>query len=64
LAWAGQTADAAGIARHYAPLLDAIIADEPVDTVRSLRCETLMSSPASRRRLAEHTLELADALSG
>ena len=64
MTWAGQTADAAGIARHYAPLLDAIIADEPVDTVRSLRCETLMSSPAARRRLAEHTLELADALSG
>jgi LPPG:FO 2-phospho-L-lactate transferase len=64
MAWAGQTADAAGIARHYAPLLDAIIADEPVDTVCSLRCDTLMSSPAARRRLAEHTLELADALSG
>ena len=64
MAWAGRTADAAGIARHYAPLLDAIIADEPVDALRSLRCDTLMSSPAARRRLAEHTLELADALSG
>jgi LPPG:FO 2-phospho-L-lactate transferase len=64
MAWAGQTADAAGVARHYAPALDAIIADEPVDSVRSLRCDTLMSSPAARRRLAERTLELADALSG
>jgi len=64
MAWAGRTADAAGIAGHYAPLLDAIIADEPVDALRSLRCDTLMSSPAARRRLAEHTLELADALSG
>ncbi len=64
LAWAGQTADAAGVARHYAPVLDAIIADEPVDSVRSLRCDTLMNSPDARRRLAERTLELADALSG
>ena len=64
MAWAGRTADAAGIAGHYAPLLDAIIADEPVDALRSLRCDTLMSSPAARRRLAEHTLELAAALSG
>jgi LPPG:FO 2-phospho-L-lactate transferase len=64
MAWAGETADAAGVARHYAALLDAIVADEPVEGIRSLEVDTLMDSPAGRRRLAGHALELADALSG
>ena len=64
LAWAGETADAAGIARVYSGLLDAIVADEPVDGLRSLACDTLMDGAAARRRLAEETLELARMLSG
>jgi LPPG:FO 2-phospho-L-lactate transferase len=64
MAWAGQTADAAGVARLYAPLLDAIVADEPVEGIRSLQCDTLMGGIAGRRRLAGDTLALADALSG
>jgi LPPG:FO 2-phospho-L-lactate transferase len=63
MTWAGETADAAGVARRYAPLLDAIIADEPVEGIRSLELDTLMDSPAARRRLAGQVLELADQLS-
>jgi LPPG:FO 2-phospho-L-lactate transferase len=64
MAWAGESADAAGVARLYAPLLDAIVADEAVEGLRSLECDTLMHDAAARRRLAGQTLELADALSG
>jgi LPPG:FO 2-phospho-L-lactate transferase len=64
LAWAGETADAAGVARHYGPLIDAIVADEPVEGVRSYACDTWMGGSTARRQLAAHTLELADALSG
>jgi LPPG:FO 2-phospho-L-lactate transferase len=64
MAWAGETADAAGVVRHYAALLDAIVADEPVEGICSLEVDTRMDSPAGRRRLAGHALELADALSG
>ena len=59
LAWAGLSADADGVARHYEPLLDAILADEPVDGVRSLERDTRMHDAASRRRVAADTLELA-----
>jgi LPPG:FO 2-phospho-L-lactate transferase len=64
LAWAGRTADAAGVAAHYGNLLDAIVADEAVDGIRARRCETRMSNAGERRRLAEETLELADELRG
>ncbi len=64
MVWAGHTADADGLARHYGPLLDAIIADEPVAILRSLECDTRMGDATARRRLAGRTLELADALSG
>jgi len=63
MTWARETADAAGVARRYAPLLDAIVADEPVEGIRSLELDTLMDSPAARRRLAGQVLELADELS-
>jgi LPPG:FO 2-phospho-L-lactate transferase len=62
LAWAGVSADAAGVAHHYAPLIDAIVADEPVDGIRSLQCDTRMDDTAGRRRLARDTLELLEAL--
>jgi LPPG:FO 2-phospho-L-lactate transferase len=62
LAWAGASADAAGIAGHYGELIDAIVADEPVAGVRSLRCEVSMASAGERRGLAERTLAFADTL--
>jgi len=62
LAWAGASVDAAGVAAHYATLIDAIVADEPVAGVRSHQCDTWMGGSTARRDLARHTLELADAL--
>ena len=64
LSWAGATADAAGVARHYGPLIDAIVADEPVEGIRSRDCDTWMGSSTARRELAAQTLELADTLAG
>jgi LPPG:FO 2-phospho-L-lactate transferase len=64
LAWAGATADAAGVARHYGSLIDAMVADEPVEGIRSRACDTWMGGATARRQLAAHTLELADTLSG
>ena len=64
LAWAGAAADAAGVARHYGPLIDAIVADEPVEGLRSRDCDTWMGSSTARRQLAAQTLELADTLIG
>ena len=64
LGWAGESADAAGIARVYDGLLDAIVADEPVEGLRSLACDTLMDGAPARLRLAAQTLELARMLSG
>ena len=59
MAWAGVSADAAGIVAHYGELLDAVVADEPVEGVRSLCCDTWMGSAAARRELAQRTLALA-----
>jgi LPPG:FO 2-phospho-L-lactate transferase len=64
LSWAGQTTDAAGVVRHYGPLLDGIVADEPVQGIRARECDTWMGDAGARRRLAGHTLELADFLVG
>ena len=64
LAWAGATADATGVARHYSPLIDAMVADEPVEGIRSLACDTWMGGASARRQLALRTLDLADALGG
>ena len=62
LAWAGHSADAAGVAAHYGGLIDAIVADEPVPGVRSYECDTWMGGSTARRELARQTLELADTL--
>jgi LPPG:FO 2-phospho-L-lactate transferase len=62
LAWAGVSADATGVARHYEPLLNAIVADETVEGIRMLQCDTRMDDAPSRRRVAADTLQLADSL--
>jgi len=62
MAWAGRSADAAGVAAHYGALIDAIVADEPVAGVRSHECDTWMGGSTARRELARQTLELADTL--
>ncbi len=55
MAWAGESADAAGVAAHYGELIDAIVADEPVADVPALRRDTWMGTAeraASSRRHA------------
>jgi LPPG:FO 2-phospho-L-lactate transferase len=64
LAWAGESTDAAGVARYYGSLIDAIVADEGVDGVHSLVCDTWMGGTTARRELAGRTLELAKQLAG
>ena len=61
-AWAGIEPDAAGIARAYAGLIDAMVADEEVDGLPSLVTETLLDTPERRRRLAESIVELGNNL--
>ena len=66
--FAGRALSAAGVAEHYAGVIDAIVADEPLDPPPSgaapvlLRTATMMDSAAARRRLAEETLTFALAL--
>jgi LPPG:FO 2-phospho-L-lactate transferase len=57
--WRGQSLDAAGIAALYAPLLDAIVADEPSAPLSTLETNTLMDNAESRRTLAQQTLRFA-----
>ena len=64
LEWAGERADAAGVAHHYGSLIDAIVADEPVPGVRSHTCDTWMGGSTARRQLARQALALAEALAG
>jgi LPPG:FO 2-phospho-L-lactate transferase len=64
LDWAGRSADDAGVAALYGPLIDAIVADEPVAGVRCLQRDTWMGAASARRELAQATLELADDLRG
>ena len=64
MAWAGVSADAAGIAAHYGELIDAMITDEgEVEGVPTLTRDTRMDSADSRRELASATLALARSLS-
>lgn len=62
MAWAGRSADAAGVASHYGELIDAIVADEPVAGLRCRECDTWMGGATARRELARHTLELIEEL--
>jgi LPPG:FO 2-phospho-L-lactate transferase len=62
-AWAGIEVSANGAATAYAGLLDGIVADEPASGVPAMVTDTLMDTPAARRRLAETTLEFAASLS-
>ncbi len=57
----GLPLTAVGVAQAYEGVIDAIVADEPVDVpgIRSLETPTLMDSPEARARVASATLELA-----
>ncbi len=62
LAWTGVASSAEGVAGLYAGLLDGMVADEPVQTVASLRADTLMVDAASRRAVAVESLAFAESL--
>lgn len=62
LAWTGVASNAEGVAGLYAGLLDGMVADEPVQTVASLRADTLMVDAASRRAVAAESLAFAESL--
>ncbi|MEA2286808.1 MAG: 2-phospho-L-lactate transferase, partial [Solirubrobacteraceae bacterium] len=60
MAWLGQPLSATGVAAAYDGLLDAMVADEPVEGLRHVVTDTLMTDAASRRRVAEAALSLAE----
>jgi LPPG:FO 2-phospho-L-lactate transferase len=64
MAWAGLPLSAAGVARAYAPLIDGIVADEPMDEldVVTEQTDTRMDDAAARRRVAHEVLEFAEGL--
>ncbi len=62
-AHAGLPLGAAGAAAAYAGLIDGLVADEPFDGLPTLVTHTLMDDAASRRSVAEQTLQFAGSLS-
>jgi LPPG:FO 2-phospho-L-lactate transferase len=61
-AWAGVETSAAGIARLYAGLIDAVVADEAVDGLPGLVTGTEMDRGDTRRRVAAEVVELGSRL--
>lgn len=59
---AGLEKSASGIATAYESFIDGIVADEPAQGPNVLVTDTLMADPASRRRVAEATLDHATRL--
>jgi LPPG:FO 2-phospho-L-lactate transferase len=59
MTWLGQPLSAEGVAAAYGGLLDGIVADEPVEGLPHVVCDTLMADAAARRRVAEETLRFA-----
>jgi LPPG:FO 2-phospho-L-lactate transferase len=62
--FAALDSSAEGIAEFYGELLDGIVADEEVEGLAALKTDTLMDDRRSRARVAEQTLQFADALGG
>jgi LPPG:FO 2-phospho-L-lactate transferase len=61
-AWAGIDLDAAGIARAFSGVIDAVVADEAVDGMPCLVTDTLMDDQEARRRLAAEVVEFGRGL--
>ena len=57
---AGIELSAQGIADAYRDVIDAIVADEPVDGLPALVTDTLMTDATSRRELARKILDFAE----
>jgi LPPG:FO 2-phospho-L-lactate transferase len=64
LAWAGHPLSSAGIADHYAGVLDGLVADERADGLPTLVVDVEMAGADGRRRVARDTLAFAAALAG
>jgi LPPG:FO 2-phospho-L-lactate transferase len=62
-AWAGIETSAAGIARAYADVIDAVVADEPAAGMPHLVADTLMDGTDRTRQLARKILEFGGSLS-
>jgi LPPG:FO 2-phospho-L-lactate transferase len=62
--FAGLRMSAEGVAEHYGPLLDGMVADEQVDSLPSLCIDTLMLDASSRARVAEQVLTFGHSLRG
>jgi LPPG:FO 2-phospho-L-lactate transferase len=57
--WAGYPVSSAGVAAHYAGLIDGFVCDEPLDGPPVRRTDVLMDGANGRRRLAKEALEFA-----
>ena len=57
---AGIELSAQGIADAYRDVVDAVVADEPVQGVRALVTDTLMDDPTARHTLARKILDFAE----
>jgi LPPG:FO 2-phospho-L-lactate transferase len=64
MAFAALELSAGGVADFYGELLHGVVADEPVDGLPTLQCDTRMDDSDARRRVAEQTLSFAQALAG
>jgi LPPG:FO 2-phospho-L-lactate transferase len=59
---AGLPLTADGIAEAYAGLIDGLVADEPCEGLPALQTATDLSTPGTRRRVAEEVLAFAAAI--
>jgi LPPG:FO 2-phospho-L-lactate transferase len=62
LAWAGRPLSSDGIAACYDGLLDGLVADQRSDVLPTLETDVAMPDAGARRRLAQETLDFAQAL--
>jgi LPPG:FO 2-phospho-L-lactate transferase len=62
-AWAGIEPSGGGIARAYADVIDAMVADEEIEGLSCLVTDTLLDTPQRRRRLAWEISSFAKSLS-
>ena len=62
MAFAALDLSADGVADFYGELIDGMVADESSERVPSLQTDTRMDDAAGRVRLAEQTLDFAEAL--
>jgi LPPG:FO 2-phospho-L-lactate transferase len=63
-AWAGIDPSAAGIARAYTDVIDAIVADEDVEGLPCLVTDTLLDTAGRRRQLAQNIVDFGRTLAG